>query len=266
MKLTKQQIKTHESAVEILKKDVLTLEDKYFVIDNWREDANHINSKHGAFFTPFELARDAVYFVEGRKIIDLCAGIGTLSLAYWIDYHAFSSGKRPLELTCVELNPDYVEIGKKILPEAEWICGDVFEVIAMLKEKGRHFDTAISNPPYGNVLKTGFMFGQNAPKSSEHKVIAAAKNLADKGVFVIPKDSGPYLKEVKIKTLDANGKRREHFVKELFLNETVAGFEAHFGIQLNYQAVDTELYEKNWHGVAPKVSIIQVDYDESTDN
>lgn len=31
------------------------------------------------------------------------------------------------ELVCVELNPRYVEVGHKVLPEAEWICGDIFD-------------------------------------------------------------------------------------------------------------------------------------------
>ncbi|MEU6719794.1 hypothetical protein ABZ897_50780 [Nonomuraea sp. NPDC046802] len=46
---------------------------------------------------------------------------------------------------CVEKNPHYVAVGQRLLPEATWICGDVFDVLSM--GLGR-FDTALANPPF----------------------------------------------------------------------------------------------------------------------
>ena len=43
MKLTKQQARR---------------DDKLFVLEHWREDANHVNSTAGASFTPWGLALD----------------------------------------------------------------------------------------------------------------------------------------------------------------------------------------------------------------
>jgi len=42
-----------------------------------------------------------------------------------------------------------VEVGKKIMPEANWIIGSIFDL-----PNDRIYDVAISNPPFGNI-KTG---------------------------------------------------------------------------------------------------------------
>ena len=85
-KLTKREIQLHDQAVRLLQKEHLSHEDKLFIFENFREDAEHINSKSGAFFTPFGLANDFTLQIPclyGKtiRIIDLCAGIGVLSYA-----------------------------------------------------------------------------------------------------------------------------------------------------------------------------------------
>lgn len=57
-KLTKAQAKLHEKAVKLLQCKELSEADTRFVFNHYREDANHINSTAGAFFTPYGLARD----------------------------------------------------------------------------------------------------------------------------------------------------------------------------------------------------------------
>jgi predicted RNA methylase len=148
-KLTKEQAKKHAEACRVLQKEKLSLEERYFVLENWREDASHINSVAGAFFTPPGLARDFAIEVNGRRVVDLCAGIGSLAFAVW---HRHQLDRSSLNhITCVEINPDYVAVGKKILPEATWIVADVFD---LTKDIG-HFDCAISNPPFGAAKKSG---------------------------------------------------------------------------------------------------------------
>ena len=56
-KLTKQQAALHAQACAYLEKDVLTLDERMFVLDHWQESANHINGVAGAFFTPQTLAQ-----------------------------------------------------------------------------------------------------------------------------------------------------------------------------------------------------------------
>lgn len=220
-KLTKAQIKVHEQACALLEKEILTEDDKYFVLDNWQESATHVNSKDGAFFTPTGLARDAMLGIEEGKIIDLCAGIGALA------FQVVQSNKwtnRPLELVCVEKNPDYVAVGKKIVPEAAWICGDVLEVDGQ-------FDIAISNPPFG-----GFEF----------KVIEVASRIADYGVFIVPQMSAgfnysgkPYYER------HTSGKAFE------FQKKTGLRFESAI-------SVDTTYYLKDWKGVAPVCEVVGI--------
>jgi hypothetical protein len=45
MKLTKAQAKAHADAERILQQDTLSHDDKLFVLEHWREDANHITPK-----------------------------------------------------------------------------------------------------------------------------------------------------------------------------------------------------------------------------
>ena len=80
-KLTKPEMKAHNAALAVLKKAVLTEDDKLFVLANYHEGATHMNGLAGAFFTPEGLADDLEVEVHGRRVIDLCAGIGRLAFA-----------------------------------------------------------------------------------------------------------------------------------------------------------------------------------------
>lgn len=106
-KLTKIQARNHQQAQNLLAQDMLTWDDKLFVLENWREDAEHVNGIAGAFFTPWGLALDLALHIVGDRVVDLCAGIGTLSLAYWQRCELDRREGRQLDLVCVESNPDY---------------------------------------------------------------------------------------------------------------------------------------------------------------
>jgi 16S rRNA G1207 methylase RsmC len=140
-KLTKQQAALHTQACVLLQKDCLSFDERLFVLTHWQEGANHVNGMSGAFFTPQGLATDFAIEVSGHKVIDLCAGIGSLAFAVY-HHNCMSSAARP-KITCVEVNPDYVAVGKKVLPEATWIVADVLDLPGSLT--GYH--VAIANPP-----------------------------------------------------------------------------------------------------------------------
>lgn len=240
-KLTKAQSAKHNSALEILKKDVLTEDDKYFVYENWNEGANHDNGRAGAFFTPLNLAFDFAIDAGGPNVIDLCAGIGMLSFA---TLHRNWDNREKLKLTCIEINPDYVAVGKKLLPEATWICADALDIESL--NLGT-FDCAISNPPFGNIVRA-----KNGPrytgKDFEFHVIDVASQIADYGVFIVPQGSAgfnysgrPYYDRQK------DGKA----VK--FQELTGLYFEAGCG-------VDTSMYRDDWKGVSPICEIVCVDF------
>src|SRR5699024_3052944 len=117
-----------------------------------------------------------------RTVIDLCAGAGTLALAA----HRRHNLDR---IVCVELNPAYEELGKRLLPEGEWITGSIFDLPDDLGE----FDAAISNPSFGRVKRPA---GQGAPRYTgrdfEYHVIDQASSLARFGAFILPQGSVPF--------------------------------------------------------------------------
>lgn len=253
-KLSKAQAKAHQHACDLLEKDRLTEEDKLFVLEHWQESAKHINTIAGAFFTPPGLARDlAIEVSDGSRIIDLCAGIG--SLAFYC-----ADPWRRCSLTCVELNPDYAAVGMKVVPEARWIVGDVFDLPGDIGT----FDFAIGNPPFGATPRTG-----KAPRYSgkefELNVIDIASDLADFGAFIIPQASAGFKysgcpsagwPETRVKGVGRGFVECKTETHERLLTQT--------GIVLMPSCgIDTSLYDRDWHGVSIKTEIVTVDFIEA---
>lgn len=94
-----------------------------------------------------------------------------------------------------ETKPNNYKVGKKLLPEATWINGSVFD--RQLIESLPYFDMAISNPPFGKI-KTGI--GENKKitlkyKGSEFEFMAIeiASIIASRGVFILPQASTPFI-------------------------------------------------------------------------
>lgn len=246
-KLTKPEAKAHDQALLLLDKKTLTDDDRIFIMENWQESANHVNSTAGAFFTPHGLARDAALDVHGEgRVIDLCAGIGSLSLAvFWRGYYARRDMGQSLEMVCVELNPECVEIGRKMLPEAEWICGSIFD----LPDLG-HFNSAISNPPFGNIKTGGGEKGKYTGSKFEYRTIEVASQIADFGTFIIPQNSAGF-----------RYSGAPHYERPE--NRDYVKFEQQTGIFLDVGCgVDTSQYETEWHGVSPRVEIACADFTE----
>lgn len=243
-KLTKPQAKLHMQACELLQKDVLTEDDKWFVLENWQESANHVNTVAGAFFTPPGLANDFAIEIGGgcgRRVIDLCAGIGGLS--FMCHQRGRWDGKYP-EIVCVELNPDYVAVGKKILPEATWICGSVFE----LPEMGR-FDFAISNPPFGSTPRKSAKGPRYTGDKFEYHVIDVASQLADYGVFIVPQMSAGF-----------RYSGEKHFSEDR--NDGYLRFAEQTGLELaSGCGIDCDYYRGDWHGVSVKVEVVTCDFE-----
>lgn len=242
-KLTKAEAKAHAQACDVLTKPVLTDDDKDFVLKNWNEGANHVNGAAGAFFTPYDMAFDFTIDAIGQggyggRVIDLCAGIGMLSYAVWHRSH------QKARITCVERNPDYLAVGKKILPEAEWILADVFDVLDLGLP---HFDVAISNPPFGKIKRD-----RNSPRYTgaefELHVIDIAAHLARSGAFIVPQMSAGF------KYSGAQYYERHKDGKAVKFQElTGLHFEAGCGI-------DTAFYLDQWKGVSPMCEIVCIEF------
>lgn len=239
-KLSKAQAKLHQQACDLAALDrPLTLDEREFIINNWQESASHINSAAAAFFTPLELAFHLAIETKGcRTIIDLCAGIGALSYAVW--QHNVREGID--RLVCIEINPDYAAIGRKVLPEAEWIVASVED----LPDLGR-FDLAISNPPFGKVMK---IQGPRYSGEADLAVIDIASDLAEYGVFIIPQMSSPF---------EYSGK--PHY--KVRSSAKFDRFHSATSIELNAGCgVDCSMFRDQWRGVTPRVEIACADFAE----
>jgi predicted RNA methylase len=236
-RLSKAQIKSHRQAEELLKLDRLDDDQREFVIENWQESALHVNSAAGAFFTPSGLARDLAYFAQcqGGPIIDLCAGIGGLGLwCWWI-----SGCKSPV--TCIEVNPDYVAVGRKIFPEATWICASVETALDL----GR-FTMAVANPPFG---KTAKIAGPRYAGEDDLAVIDIASQIAEYGTFILPQMSCPF---------EYSGRRNYRERQSAKFDK----FHKATGITLACESVDCGHYADEWRGVSPSVEMVAADFSE----
>ena len=243
-KLSRVQASHHAKACEFLEKERLSFEEKCFVLEHWREDARHINSVAGAFFTPIGLARDFAIQVAGRCVIDLCAGIGALAFAIW-QYHDFDRSQLG-QMTCVEINPDYIAVGKKILPAATWIQADVLR----LPEGIGHFDCAVGNPPFGTT-KASSRSPRYTGRMFEYRVIDIASDISDHGVFIVPQTSAPF---------EYSGKQCYRWTG----HERYREFSLQTSITLGPNCgIDTSAYRNNWRGVAPTVEIVTADFQEA---
>lgn len=241
-KLSKAQFKLHQQAEDILTKPILTTEDKEFVLENWDPSAKHINSADGAFFTPLDLAISfACMLGHPGSIIDLCAGIGALSYACTPVYDA------PPRMVCVEKNQDYVRVGRKIVPHAEWIEGDVFDVLDMGLHTGAagRFDAAIGNPPFGKIAKGG----KSAPGVAadfEFHVISIGMAIAEYGQFILPQMSAGF-----------------RYSAAQFYERTKDGkafvFQQKHGFHFDCVSIDTDFARQLWKGTAPVTEVVSVE-------
>jgi predicted RNA methylase len=236
-KLSKAQITAHREAEELLKLDVLNDDQREFVLANWQESARHINSAAGAFFTPVELAPSVACYVNGAEtIIDLCAGIGCLGLwAWWL------SGRKA-RVTCVELNPDYVAVGRKVFPEAQWVQASVEDATAL-----GSFDCTIGNPPFG---KTAKIKGPRYHGEDDLAVVDIASDLARWGVFILPQMSVPF---------EYSG--APHYRERA--SAKYERFTAATSIELLCESTDCSFARPLWRGAAPAVEVVSADFEEA---
>lgn len=244
MKISKALAKKHTEALRLVRAGrPLTLDEREFVLEHFHEGAEHMNALAGAFFTPLGLARDlAIETTGSKKILDLCAGIGRLASACERD---------DVELTCVELNPAYVEAGRAALPNARWIQASAFDLGAYMKFGP--FDTVISNPPFG---KTGSDAAEHIGKYTgglfEFKVIETALLTgAAYGVFVVPQQSAPF----RYSGVPCFKPCEEEHVRK-FREQTGILMEPNCGI-------DTTCYRADWRGTSPVCEIVLCDFETS---
>lgn len=249
LKLTKTERKLHAEAEALLQKNELTVEEREIVFKQWHPASDFDTGASGAFFTPFDLAADFRIDAGTGRIIDLCAGIGMLG--YWCLNFPWVHDEN-VELVCIEINPTYVEIGKKLLPEATWICADVFDV----KELGLgHFDKAIANPPFGRVNRHGRAAPRYEGADFAYHVIDIASDIADHGAFIVPQGTTAPFQYSGVQCY----RRTEGRGYTAFLEQTAIDLDAGVGI-------DTSIFRDQWKGTSPAVEIVCADFIEAREN
>lgn len=235
-RVTKKESTNHNRVMELVHSDKqLTQEDKEFIFNNYKGDGIGAT---GAFFTPEYLAWDFILDAGcSGDCIELCAGIGRLS------YYQFLRNN-PSHITCVELNPEYVQIGKRVLPEAEWITGD-----ALQYAPDRFYRVAYGNPPFGKINTSQAYTGVYTGTEFEYKVIDHASKFSSMGVWIVPQGSAGFVYS-GAQYYD----RRETPKYAKFHNQT--GYTLQPGV-----GIDSSIYKDEWNGTKVIVESVLVDYD-----
>lgn len=248
-KLSKAQAKAHREALALVaesKSRRLTLDERWQVLESFHEGATHMNGAAGAFFTPSGLARDFSLEVPSTgRIVDLCAGIGALSF-HASDRDETRDGR--LSFVCVERNPDYVEVGRAVMPDATWICASVFDLGAYTHLGP--FDFAISNPPFGAIKADGFE-GAYTGGLFEYRVIEVASRIARDGAFIVPQMSSPW-RYSGVPCFERNE------------SERALAFRTQTGIVLDTGVgIDTSHYRTEWKGVSPLCEVVTCSFERA---
>lgn len=227
------------------------------VIDDWHEGAGHANGRMGAHFTPYGLGVSLAVEAETRgRVLDLCAGIGTLTYAHWQHMNAWAS--TPTEgqenYTLVEMNPDYAAVARRLLPGAEVIVGSVFDPVLIAELRSRDFDVAISNPPYGRYNSASGKGPRYVGSDCHYAVIDVASEVARRGIFLIPQSATPFRYSGQQNYSEANADDRKPY--DRFREQTGIEFEFNSGI-------DTDYHRKEWREVSITVEIVLCDFVEA---
>lgn len=264
-KLSRARTKLHDEAMELINSDrPLNGDEIELCYKQYSPMAEHNIGKGGIFFTPPELAWN-FYVMSAPKgrVIDLCAGIGVLSWALLLGEMNYLATDSPLrgdvtELVCIEQNQHFVDIGRRLLPQATWICGSVFdkELVTSLGE----FDSAISNPPYGNIpsKKEGSWLKVKGP--AQWMVVELTLRLAyNGGCFILLREDSDY--DYRSRPLNP-ASPVPSYVRGYGLKDESNKkkyLEKHFpGVHMMPESIDTEMFIDQWEGAKPDVLIVDV--------
>jgi predicted RNA methylase len=236
LKLSRREVKEQQTLLELLKKEKLSEEE----IDNIYTEINPgilgDVTANGAFFTPYGLAQDVAVMNHARgHVLDLCGGIGMLSYRAW-DMDTYE--KRIRSLTIIELNPKYVEIGKKLLPQANWICGSVFDkqLLDSLAPDGGKWDTIISNPPFGKAIVKEKIEWLNYNSAADLMVLEVALRYGKDAYFILPSNSVPFRFSGAPYYQENIGRELTRFIK----------INKEFLFNMSCDGIDCSIYRDEW--------------------
>lgn len=206
--------------------------------------------RDGAFFTPPGLASDLAVEVptpsasssRPMRLLDACAGVGTLALA--VVGHLDRGGREApagYELTMVERSEQFAEVGRRLLPWARWVVGDVLEE-GLLAHLGP-FDWAVSNPPYGLSVRSPWLLSRR----SHFAVAEAVSRVAAGATLLLPQQCLPFR---------YSGRRRYEEVDPSAVDPGYAAWCRATGWEMTPSSIDTSLYSGEWRMASPVVEVV----------
>jgi predicted RNA methylase len=252
MKLTKDATKRHDEAVERLEQNVLGDDDRDFVLEYYHPGATNNIGKAGVFFTPPDLAYElALYAPSPSKtkttIVDVCAGIGMLTHAVKT-FQQYKVDQANARFVCLEWNPEFVEVGKKIAPYAEWFCADVFDE-AVWEHLGP-ITWMMSNPPFGNIKTRADTSWLRYKGVKDLMVVELITRFARRGgTVILPQTSVPFR---------YSGHHYYEQLPETQYPMQLQRFLKVNTVEFNCCSSDISVYKDQWKGAAPTVEMAQV--------
>lgn len=238
-KVSKLDLKAHKEALELLAKPRdLTQAEILFVLDHYVPDAAAV-TEYNIFFTPRHVADIAALMsCEEAHILDMCAGIGRL--AYHLLLRRKGSGSRRLApITALEINPDLVKVGKKLMPEVNWFEGNVFD--PDVYHRIGAFDLFMSNPPYRAVPK-----GQKSPLNTYRGRMDLM--IAEIGLVISSEHGGTAVFEQGICPEIFSGNDGVYKVNEGMAGESLEFMKAVPGVEWRVSPFDTTASEGRGNG------------------
>lgn len=248
MKLTKQQTKAHDEVMALLSlQRSLSRDEIAQCYRDYIPGATNNIGKGGIFFTPPDLARDfACCTVDRGRVLDACAGTGILA---WRMFEQSPNADR-LHVTCVETNPEFIEVGKRLLPQAEWVRGDMFD-LSFVKSLGT-FSQGVSNPPYGRVPTVACKW--TTFRGSAHLMMAEILlRLCERSADMIVPAQDVYWAGDSCPNVERSANLK------LFR-------AALPGVDVVPHPIECEIYREQWRGASPKVCLVEVGWDEYIGN
>jgi predicted RNA methylase len=209
------------------------------IYDEWNPAMIDSISVNGVYFTPAGLCRDVAAMAQVRgNVVDCCAGIG--KMVWWANQYDYYH-KRIKSITCIEINPDFVEIGKRLLPQANWVCGSIYDKSIWDKITkdlpNNKFDDMLSNPPFGkNGQKIEWL---NYNGSRDLMAVELCLRYAKSGYFILPSGSVSFAYSGERYYKQRMSRDVEKFVKA----------NKEFPFSMIADGIDTSIYEKNWQNL-----------------
>lgn len=252
---SKSELNNHEKALDLLwgSDKPLAHSEIEFVLDNWLPYVAGRVDTVGAFFTPRELAR-TVAFCSGDsgRIVDICAGIGHLT---WGMANDPAYGRRPsgiTEIVAVEIDPEKVRVGQRLMPDVRWVLGDALD-LELWQRLGR-FDHAIMNPPFGRVKTVSGSADWLSYKGvGEFLMLEVAARVANSVTGIFPQGSMPAYYRRSYGTYQGRSGPGSESTEYLAFMECWP--EAH----LSCSSFDCADYD-GWRGANPKVEIFSLEF------